>query len=74
MIALTGGCEKILTASDVDQNRTFGTDSATTEKLSTIGVELKIAVQPYPFYTSIYVSYKQGYRYVNLKRIAASIQ
>ena len=62
-LALTACGEKTQTTSSDDQTSASAVNADTTsaEEIAASGAELRIAAQPYPLYTPIYVAYEEGY-------------
>ncbi len=71
-LALTGCGETAPTDSNDDQKSTVSTDSAPTEETSAESAELRIAAQPYPLYTPIWVAYEEGYLQEEFDAIGAA--
>ncbi len=60
LFALSGCGETSDQGSAVNQNSSVSADTATQDQASS-GAQLRIAAQPYPLYTPIYVAYEKGY-------------
>lgn len=71
-LALTACSEKAETASNDEQTQNVSADSALTGETTASGAELRIAAQPYPLYTPIWVAYEEGYLQEEFDKIGAA--
>ena len=71
-LALTACGEKAESASNAEYTQNVSSDSAPAEETTASGAELRIAAQPYPLYTPIWVAYEEGYLQEEFDKIGAA--
>ena len=71
-LALTACGEKAESASNDEYTQNVSSDSAPAEETTASGAELRIAAQPYPLYTPIWVAYEEGYLQEEFDKIGAA--
>ena len=71
-LALTACGEKAESASHDEYTQNVSSDSAPAEETTASGAELRIAAQPYPLYTPIWVAYEEGYLQEEFDKIGAA--
>ena len=72
VLALTACGEKAESASNDEYTQNVSSDSAPAEETTASGAELRIAAQPYPLYTPIWVAYEEGYLQEEFDKIGAA--
>lgn len=71
-IALSACGDTASTTSANSKTESVSADSAPAEETTEEGAQLRIAAQPYPLYTPIYVAYEEGYLQEEFDAIGAS--